>query len=319
MKKEIAIFVFLATLITLTFSCVAFAEGGIGAIHIAADEADMEAAMRDTAELSEESIKLDGLDIWTKESLIDSVFRRRNHCATIAEFKKMFDEQYVEKTTYMKWVSGYPSVESVGDNGATLVVKTDIDGWVYITSFGDDVSGGLSDEYSFMKFYNADNGQYKIKVWVQGGIETKIGVSSSSWANGKIYRIYYCLRNNGNESGFGHANFTAPKFWYTLEMVRSALGYDTDGPSGYEEYYYYDYYFYLTSSHDLLYEAIHEYPFWETGDYFYDFYTVPDKTVEIDFEFTADFEVGNYVYTRVTNQAGQQYYDDFELPGPDVP
>jgi hypothetical protein len=74
-----------------------------------------------------------------------------------------------------------------------------------------------------MKFYNADNGAYKKRVWVPGGKEKKIPVSCGTWASGNTYRTYYCLRTGGNESGFGRADYTIPAFWYEFRLERSKV------------------------------------------------------------------------------------------------
>ena len=308
MKKILIMSVVFAVLATLFLSAGAFAAGGLSAIHDAQDEAAMEAAIRDTPELADEAAKMDTMKAEDKASLLDSVYRRRYHYDDLDGFKEMFAGQYAKKSTYMNWAEGHPYLENVDETGATLVVKTDIAGWVYITSFGDNVAGGLSDEYSFMKFYNEDNGEYKYRVWVNGGIEYKFSVSSASWASGNTYRTYYCLSVNGNESGFGEAKFTVPKFWYTLRM------------KGIDNIIAIDYYFYLNSNYNVTYSTHHYVPYDLDGifDYYYlEHYNTPGTEVNIDYEFTMFFEVMNYVDTVITVD-GHKFYDHFELPGPFV-
>ena len=308
MKKILAMSLVFTMLAVLLLSSTAFAAGGLSAIQDAEDEAAMEAAIRATAELADEAEQMDTMKAEDKASLLDSVYRRRYHYDDIDGFKAMFADQYAKKSTYMNWAEGYPYLEGVDDTGATLVVKTDVDGWLYITSFGDNVAGGLSDEYSFMKFYNADNGEYKYKVWVNGGIEYKFSVASASWASGYTYRTYYCLSVNGNESGFGEAKFTVPKFWYTLRM--QSIYYDDA----------IDYYFYLNSNRRASYYAHHYVPYDQTGTFDYytiDYYDTPGTEVNIDYEYTLYTEVMNYVYTTITVD-GHKFYDSFELPGPGI-
>ena len=229
MKKLIISFTVSLLLTSIVFSFTAFGAGGLSAIQDSENEAAMETAIRDTPEMSEESAQMDTMKAEDKASLLDSVYRRRYHYDDIAGFKAMFADQYAKKSTYMHWAEGYPYVESTSINGASVVVKTDMDGWIYVTSFADNVVGGISDEYSFMKFYNADNGQYKNKVWIEGGIETRVSVASASSTSGVPYRIYMCLRTNGNESGFTQINYKLPYKWTISEYdimayLRALLG-----------------------------------------------------------------------------------------------
>ena len=218
MKKLIISFAASLMLISIVFSSTAFGAGGLAAIQSAENESAMESAIRDTPEMSDEAAQMDAMKAEDKASLLDSVYRRRYHYDDIAGFKAMFADQYAKKSTYMHWAEGYPYVESTSVNGASVVVKTDIDGWIYVTSFADNVVGGISDEYSFMKFYNADNGQYKNKVWIEGGIETRVSVASASSTSGVPYRIYMCLRTDGNESGFTQINYKLPYKWTISEF-----------------------------------------------------------------------------------------------------
>ncbi len=301
----------LTLVLVMSFFSAAFAEGGLSSIQSSEDENAMFSAMIETEELSSEAEMLNLLSEDMRAAVLGSVFRRRNHVTTMEEFKQMFSEQYDRKTAVMNWSAGYPYVKEIGDNGATVSVKTDIDGWVYIIVLSDDIAGGLSDEYSFMKFYNEDNGAFKQETWVQGGSATDIGLSCGTWANGKDYRVYYMLRTAGNESGFGRIDYTLPKFWYRYNLVRSEMKYHVDG-----DFYYYDYDLYLTSSHELDYETYHFGPFIPGYLHWYNNYTTPNQTQLIDWEYVADYEYVIFVDTKITTPGGSEYIDFFDLYGP---
>lgn len=220
MKRILSIVITMVMLIVFGFTSIAFAAGGIEDIHAASNITELENAIRETGDLSEEVSKMDELSKWEKNNLLTELMSRKKYQEDIAAFKELFEKELTDATTYMSFAEGYPYVTGESVNGAYLVVKTDMDGWVYIVSVPESAEGGLTTEYEIVKYYDTNDIVYKDKVFVKGGVETKIPVSSSDWGSGGEYRIYFCLEVNNNLSEFMQINYFS-EFVYSNAFARS--------------------------------------------------------------------------------------------------
>lgn len=218
MRKIFTKVVCFTLLILITVSAVAYAASSLEGIHNAKNITELETAMNDASELKDEVSKMNELDKWEKNRILTGLMIRKKYQENIDSFKELFEAEYTAATTYAKFEEGYPYTTGASGNGAYLVVKTDMDCYVYIVAMPENITGGLSSEYELMKFYREDNNQYKKKVWVQGGLETKIAVSCAAWGNGQEYRLYTCLDVDGNKSAFCKANYQVKDYRYNWRI-----------------------------------------------------------------------------------------------------
>ena len=128
-----------------------------------------------------------------------------------------FDKEYISTTTYATFMQGYPYTNGNSANGTYLVVKTDMDCFIYIVSMRENIVSGVGrNAYDIKKYYESDKQVYKDKVYIKGGIETMIPVSSSDWGSGEEYRIYVCLEYGSNLSEYRQVNYTSKKYVFDL-------------------------------------------------------------------------------------------------------
>lgn len=219
MKKVTLPLLIASLMLILSFTGVAHAAGSIEDIHNATTIQQLELAMHETSELTDEMTKFDALTYSEQYDILTDLMVRKNQKADMAAFKEFFAMVYEDATTYMHFVEGYPYVTSESRNGAYVVVKTDISGWIYVISLRDEIVGGIGEAYDFMKYYHTDNGENKTKVWVQGGVETKIPVPAQ-FGSGWTYRAYLCLKGNGNvNKDVTMVKYTAERFYYSFDLI----------------------------------------------------------------------------------------------------
>lgn len=318
MKKLLIKTICFTLLLLISITSVAMAASSIEDIHNAKNITELETAMNNASELKDEVTKMNELDKWKKNRILTSLLIRKKYQEDIKSFKELFKAEYTAATTYAKFKEGYPYTTGASANGAYLVVKTDMDCYVYIVAMPENINGGLSSEYELMRFYKNNNNQYKKKVFVQGGLETKIAVSCAAWGNGQEYRIYTCLDVDGNKSAFCKANYKVNDYRYNWHVTYL---YDLfyDFFLGYVSLYDIDLIAYLENTYSLEF-YIHT--------YFLDHHiSIPFGPYEGEYDSLGEYEYASpaitvehayptVVHATITFKDGTTCHDTFEIHSP---
>jgi hypothetical protein len=315
LKKILITTLCFTLLILISLVPVAFAATSLESIHSAKNITQLDTAMGDVSELKDEVKRMNEVESFEKNRILTGLMIRKNYQEDVASFKELFEAEYTAATTYAKFEEGYPYTTGASGNGAYLVVKTDMDCYVYVVAMPENTKGGLTSEYDLKMFYRADNNQYKKKVWVQGGLETRIAVSCAAWGNGQEYRIYTCLDVDGNKSAFCKANYRVNDYRYDWRIQYLYTEYHSWW-FGYTSWYDFDFLAYAKANHSAYltcddvdfgeqYWGLYEGEYDSIGEY-------QDAYKLFSYQYT-DVVV---VHTTVTFKDGTTCHDKFYLPAP---